>query len=108
MRSLCASLWMTVIWLVTAAMVWMIYGVLSQPVVASEGESATKSGITRPGYITSQKASQRPVTVTKGYVQGVGTSDNHIHLKTYDKGTYTLTTGRIGKQVIRVKEYKDD
>jgi hypothetical protein len=103
MRSLCASLWLTVIWIVTAAMVWMIYGVLSQPMMADEGVKLRDNGLLRQPTI---QAPVKPATVTTGRVTAYGQPSGHIYLKSYDKGTYKVTTGRVGTQRIHVKEYK--
>lgn len=103
MRSMCTALWMTVVWVVLAAMVWMIYGVLSQPMYASEAVSLKNNGLLRAPTI---QAPQKPATVTTGRVTAYGQPSGHIYLKSYDKGTYKVTTGRVGTQRIHVKEYK--
>jgi hypothetical protein len=106
MRSLCAAIWMTVAMLCISAMAWMIFGVLSQPLMASERTSITRSGITSPGIIGPYRPSQAPYRIYKGTYKGYANQYGTIRLRTYDRGNYLLTTGRIGNSRIRFKEYK--
>jgi hypothetical protein len=106
MRSFCTAMWITVAWVVLAAMVWMIYGVLSQPMMASEKVSLKNNGLLRPGYIQAPVAPQKPATVTTGRVTAYALPSERIYLKTYETPSYRVTTGRIGTQRIHVKEYK--
>lgn len=106
MRNICAALWLMLTVALGGSLIWILYGVLSQPVYGSEPVSLKDNGLLKPGYITPYRASQKPVTVTRGRISTYGTPSGRIYLKTYDKGTYTITSGRIGMRTIRVKEYK--
>lgn len=106
MRNFCLTLWVLLTATLGATLVWILYGVLSQPVYASEAVSLKDNGLVKPLVRTPYLGSQRPVTVTKGRITGYGSPNDRIYLRTYDKGDYTVTTGRIGTRTVRVKEYK--
>lgn len=106
MRNFCVTLWVLLTATLGMTIVWILYGVLNQPVYGSEGVSLKNNGLVRPVVRTPYSAPQKATMVTTGRITGYGSPSSRVHLRTYDKGNYTITTGRIGNKTVRLKEYK--
>jgi len=109
MRSFCNAMWLVVATTVMVAMVWMLYGVLGQPMYASE-----KPELLKPGYIPqSVEAPQidsKRFSRIEGYLYSPQTGTRqHVVLRSYQSGTQTIYTGRVGltEPKVRLELHKD-
>jgi len=95
MRSFCNAMWLVVATTVMVAMVWMLYGVLGQPMYASE-----KPELLKPGYIPqSVEAPQidsKRFSRIEGYLYSPQTGTRQrVELRSYSQGNTTIYTGRV-------------
>lgn len=104
MRSICTALWMTVAWIVLATMVYLIYGVLSQPIWADE-----KAQFLKPGYmpkaVEAPQIDSKAFSRSEGYLYSPKTGETtHVEILTYGKGKNATYTVRTGRDTIRVSD----
>ena len=104
---------MALMWVVMAAMIWMLYGVMAQPMVYGSEKPILDQGYLDSGILGDPV--ERPQIVSKrfsrseGYLYTPETGiTRHVEIRSYTVGDLTIHTGRVGQANIylepRVRE----
>ena len=98
MRNLQALMTQGLMWIVLAMMVYMIYGVLAQPmVIASEKAEFLDRGRLSSTTEAPQIAPKR-FSRSEGYLYNPSTGvTRHVEVRSYTIGSHTYSTGRVGR-----------
>lgn len=107
MRNYCNIAMNLVMWIVLAAMVYAIYGVLSQPMVYGSEKPILKQEILKPGYmpkpLRQPQIAPKRFSRSEGYLYTPETGKTrHVELRSYSNGNTTIYTGRVGRANIKV------
>lgn len=107
MRNYCNIAMNLVMWIVLAAMVYAIYGVLSQPMVYGDEKPILKQEILKPGYmpkpLRQPQIAPKRFSRSEGYLYNPNTgTSRHVTVQSYSNGNTTIYTGRVGRANIKV------
>lgn len=109
MRNLCMALWTGLSLLLLFIMLWVINGVLSQPVYGAEkGKLPLESGYINMEHLKRPQIAPKRITISTGYIVSPNTGNlEMIDTRTYQQGNQLITTGYVGFSPIYVNTTVD-